>query len=230
MHHNTLLRNSRQPFSCRGHASKHAVHRRFAVHAVNTVHHDGQSFLAPSRRDVLGMVSGAAATLCLTNQAVAAQTPEVGNYLPAAGVDDFVLFVPDRKKTPVSSLWRCQHSTDILSHVTNICMPKGICVRVQSQHFPAVSCTDNVALLAPHGTCISYHLVIYICTAADWIHRMPYLCGVCMHGAGHSCWYSRSQQSLPLCTATFLERSQGSQHTKWQLLPGESTQQQHTIR
>eukprot|EP00877_Chromochloris_zofingiensis_P014811 jgi/Chrzof1/9584/Cz04g08120.t1_PPD6[v5.2] len=100
MHHNTLLRNSRQPFSCRGHASKHAVHRRFAVHAVNTVHHDGQSFLAPSRRDVLGMVSGAAATLCLTNQAVAAQTPEVGNYLPAAGVDDFVLFVPDRKKTP----------------------------------------------------------------------------------------------------------------------------------
>lgn len=28
------------------------------------------------------------------------QLPEVGTYLPAAGIDDFVLFVPDAKKTP----------------------------------------------------------------------------------------------------------------------------------
>lgn len=38
--------------------------------------------------------------LGLPNNAWAAQPATVGEYLPSAGVDDFVLFVPDAQKTP----------------------------------------------------------------------------------------------------------------------------------
>lgn len=37
-----------------------------------------------------------------SHAAPASQAAPVGTYLPSAGVDDFVLFVPDAKKTPVS--------------------------------------------------------------------------------------------------------------------------------
>jgi hypothetical protein len=34
------------------------------------------------------------------NACMPIQAPEVGQYLPPAGIDDLVLFVPDAKKTP----------------------------------------------------------------------------------------------------------------------------------
>lgn len=55
-----------------------------------------------SRRDILSQLS-IALSLQLAGQATAGtqpQVPEVGTYLPPAGVDDLVLFVPDARKTP----------------------------------------------------------------------------------------------------------------------------------
>jgi hypothetical protein len=54
---------------------------------------------------MLGLLGGASLALNLTTAqpAAAGQTPEVGSYLPAAQTDGFVVFIPDKKKTPVSS-------------------------------------------------------------------------------------------------------------------------------
>lgn len=53
--------------------------------------------------DLASVAVGTAAWTSLPAPAVAfqqPQAPEVGTYLPSAGVDDLVLFVPDAKKTP----------------------------------------------------------------------------------------------------------------------------------
>jgi hypothetical protein len=50
----------------------------------------------PKRRELLGCIL--AAPLLAASPALA--STDVGSYLPLAGVDDFVRFVPDRSKTP----------------------------------------------------------------------------------------------------------------------------------
>jgi len=51
---------------------------------------------------MLGLLGGASLALTLSGAqpAAAGQTPEVGSYLPAAQTDGFVVFIPDKKKTP----------------------------------------------------------------------------------------------------------------------------------
>ncbi|GMH43661.1 hypothetical protein BSKO_11583 [Bryopsis sp. KO-2023] len=53
-----------------------------------------------SRRDLMTVASVGVPLLSLPGEALAAQAAPVGDYMPSAGVDDFVLFVPDKQKTP----------------------------------------------------------------------------------------------------------------------------------
>ena len=57
-----------------------------------------------SRRGLIAShVLGVGLLGIMDNADAAAQAPEVGTYLPPADIADFVLFVPDEKKTPVCS-------------------------------------------------------------------------------------------------------------------------------
>lgn len=85
---------------CRGRATRqHVVHVQTA-----------DQLLSVDRRDMLLKLSSATAAAFLSglsspnvSPAAAAaqpQVPEVGTYLPPAGIDDLVLFQPDARKTP----------------------------------------------------------------------------------------------------------------------------------
>jgi hypothetical protein len=58
-----------------------------------------------SRRQLLeGLAIGAGSIALGAQPALAGRPATVETYLPPAGVEDFVLFVPDAKKTPVRAL------------------------------------------------------------------------------------------------------------------------------
>lgn len=53
-----------------------------------------------SRRSVFSLVAASGAIAAFPAQSLAAAGKEVGNYLPPAGIDDFVRYVPGRQSTP----------------------------------------------------------------------------------------------------------------------------------
>lgn len=56
-----------------------------------------------SRRALLTTTTVGMSLMGISDASFAAgQAAPVGTYLPSAGIDDFVEFVPDSKKTPVS--------------------------------------------------------------------------------------------------------------------------------
>lgn len=76
-------------------------------HVEHSLHVEQQ--LRADRRDILLQLGSFTAAAVLSNlagpqSATAAagqgQVPEVGTYLPSAGIDDLVLFQPDARKTP----------------------------------------------------------------------------------------------------------------------------------
>jgi hypothetical protein len=87
-------------------ASARAAPRRSLVAmAMATEQQQQQQQQQPSRRQLLAASLSAAAMLSSTAPAPSAaagklEGTQVGSYLPSAGIDDFVLFVPDGKKTP----------------------------------------------------------------------------------------------------------------------------------
>ena len=58
-----------------------------------------EAALAVGRRGLFSLVAGAAA-VSVADPAAAAGGKEVGNYLPAAGIDDFVRYTPGKQATP----------------------------------------------------------------------------------------------------------------------------------
>jgi hypothetical protein len=63
-----------------------------------------QQSLTLARRQLLATSALGLPLLLNQGHALAAgSTPQVGSYLPPADTPGFVLFVPDRKKTPVSA-------------------------------------------------------------------------------------------------------------------------------
>lgn len=63
-----------------------------------------QQSLTLARRQLLaGSAAGLSLIVSQGHALAAGSTPQVGSYLPPADTPGFVLFVPDRKKTPVSA-------------------------------------------------------------------------------------------------------------------------------
>ena len=65
--------------------------------AASAAHATAESPGVVGRRGAL--LAASSATLMMANTPAIAST-DVGSYLPKAGVEDFVLFVPDKQKTP----------------------------------------------------------------------------------------------------------------------------------
>lgn len=81
-------------------ARRAASGRRCLTVAASSAVTPQASAVAASRRDLL--LAGLSATLAMAapSPAQAKLDKSVGTYLPPAGIEDFVAFVPDGKKTP----------------------------------------------------------------------------------------------------------------------------------
>lgn len=84
----------------------HAAGPRSAPGTAQPLDSGSEACALTRRQAMLSAASAAftAAGVAVAPQALAAQAAAVGSYLPASGVEDFVLFVPDKNKTPVRHL------------------------------------------------------------------------------------------------------------------------------
>lgn len=84
------------------------------------------------------------------------QVPEVGTYLPPAGIDDLVLFQPDARKTPAlragtvdpTSPYKVRHSRDasVAWWLCMSCVSQGVCIPQQQTQAPCLIPYQTICL------------------------------------------------------------------------------------